>query len=593
MADHCRMPDDPWLFRLNKTGSAKVVRTKFVRPGQKYVLMTLEPVSAGELMQAESVDMVTGGVHALRFEVPDDIDDAFINIMKRLGIGVVSDIAVWPTGLVPAFWDGEGRAAWLAGEDPMIGIRSTRRISRCVVSTSENVREFAWPEGDDRIFLQFTGLQIGTHLVDVHLFSSDDPTDEIAKGKFEIRLIEPSNSSVKSGARQAIQTRVYPARPTLEELWNGSASLEVSGPTSEKAYFNIRLTTRDGRETLVHRSCSSDMPVDEERWRELLKNVQDLQFKSSIDEAEEMHIIISNPVLGESIVIAERPFKPLRWSTGRDRDGPFAHLIDHIESDELRIIQYNITTPDISMNIPLNEEGEFRSSDGGLLVARAEHFEAAVVLAPHISGGGLASLSKLNVQPILHQSSRSRSSISALVELALLWTRVAVPADQFSAQQQSKVNDSIVASISEMITGTRWGKIELDICKGNLILENRLIKAAATSQEEYKTAEALLSAAAQTGKRPDERVDVFSSILDSHGWSELTGQVVPKHVDPILRLATVPGALDPDDSATTHAAIKATLQFPAVHRLARFFVLVLDGHHMNPYTSLLEDWAWL
>ena len=325
LVDHCRVPAEPWLFQVTGTGLARQVRTNRVRPGQDYILLQRDAQGVGRLADATVIDLTTQGVHGLLFSVPDGVDGAFLDRMRLIGLGLVSEVAVWPAGLPPSSWDGEGHAAWPAGDTPILGIRSQREVARCVVSTSEDVIQFPWPDMENRAFVQLTDLEIGTHQVEVVLMDADEPPQTVAQGQIMVRILEPVDSTTAASARQGIQTWVHPARPTLEELWSGAAALVVAGPHGEKAHFEMRLMTRGGRKTLAKTSFSSAMPVSEDRWHELFRAVRgDPRLASEVGRAEEMVVVVSNPVLGRAEITAERPFEPLRWSTGYDRDVPYA-----------------------------------------------------------------------------------------------------------------------------------------------------------------------------------------------------------------------------------------------------------------------------
>ena len=123
-------------------------------------------------------------------------------------------------------------------------------------------------------------------------------------------------------------------------------------------------------------------------------------LSSTVGQAEEILIVVSNPVLGCAEIRAERPFEPLRWSTEYDRDGPYARLIDHMDSDDLQIRYSRVASPAESVPIRRSDGDEIRTDDGALIVARAGDIETAVVLPPKIAGG-LESLRKLRVQPSL------------------------------------------------------------------------------------------------------------------------------------------------------------------------------------------------
>ena len=538
------------------------------------------------LADATTLELATQGVDGLRFSVPHGVDDAFIATMRQFGLGLVAEVAVWPAGLTPSSWDGEGQAAWPAGDSPILGIRSPRQVARCVVSTSEDVITFPWPDEEDRVFVQLTDLEIGTHRVEVLLLGMDEPPRAVAQGEVVVRMLEPVDSTTAASTRQGIQTWVHPARPTLEELWRGAAALVVNGPHGEKARFEMRLMTRGGRKTVAKRSFSSALPVSEDRWHELFRAVQgDSEFASAVGLAEEILVVVSNPVLGLAEIRAERPFEPLRWSTGYDRNGPYARLIDHMGSDDLQIRYSCVTAPAESVQIRRTDGEKIRAEDGALVVACADDIETAVVLRPHIIGG-LDSLGKLSVLPSLQTGNRSAASVRRMIELAQVWTRLAVPADQYAARLQAQVNDAIVARTSGMIAGDRWWEVEWEVLNGRSVSRERLLKALGRSSAEREAATELIDVASHVGASPDLRTVEFAQSLNAHGWRAVT-----EFAGPILRLGTAPGSID-----LTHAlsapAIDVVLKRPALVRLARCFALAICGSDQDPDASLLAEWPW-
>ncbi len=589
LVDHCRIPAKPWLFRIRDPGFAAEVRTNCVRPGQEYILLTQDSPLVSALDGAAAIDITTEGVHGLRFSVPSEVDEAFLKVMRRLDLGLVSEVSVWPAGLVPSSWDSEGRAAWLAGENPILGIRSQRRIAKCVVSTPEDVAEIPWPDEEDKVFVRLTNLEIGTHILNIHFLGVDDPPSVVAQGQFEVRVLDPVDSISSASARQGIQTWAHPSRPTLEELWHGSAVLVVEGPHGEKVQFELQLMTRGGSEILAKHPFSSQLPVRGDRWRELLQAVKgESELKSEFSRAEEMLVVVSNPVLGRTETRAERPFEPLRWSTGYDRDGPFAQLIDHMGSEDLQILRADATMPNEFVQDALTSEGEIRSQDGTLVIASAQDFQTAVVLPPHVSGG-IDALRKLKVRPSFQNGNRSAATVLRMIETAHQWTQIAVPADQHAVSLQSQINDAIVAHLSGMIAGSRWLKLEQEIFNDHVFPSQEvLLSALGRSPGERETAQNLLDIAPRIGANFNDRMSVFveSSQLDKDG--RLT---TAEYAEPILRLSTVPGSLDPNDSLTA-SMISAVFASPAVLRVARCFVLAFGGFRLGAQGSLLEEWPW-
>ena len=212
LVDHCRMPAQPWLFRVREPGLAQEVRTNSVRPGEEYILVAPELPDTCHLLGAEGITVTTQGVEGTRFTIPSDVDDALIATLRHLGLGLVSDVVLWPAGIVPAAWDGEGEATWPAGDDPIIGIKSQRRVARCVVSTAEDVMEVLWPPDRDTVFLRLTDLEMGTHSVEILLLGADESEAPVAVGGVTVGIREPADSASSASLGQGIQTWAYPPR---------------------------------------------------------------------------------------------------------------------------------------------------------------------------------------------------------------------------------------------------------------------------------------------------------------------------------------------------------------------------------------------
>lgn len=585
LADHCRLPGSPWLFRHREPGVGSEVRTNLVRPGGQYILLrgAYPPTSAALW---EPIPLRTQGVVALRLTVPDAVDTAVIAELKDLGIGVVSDVRVWPAGLVPSSWDGEGRATWPAGEDPIIGIHSSRSVTTCVIATELEIAEIAWPEDSDLLFVQLRDLDTGRYRVGIALLE-DGAAGPIAEGELRVQVLEPADSSSSLGSRQGLRVLSYPSRPTLEEVWAGGAAIVADGPYGEKVRFVVALMTRGGRKTLASTSFSSALPVNQARWHELFRSAQgSADLAAAYADAEELVVTASSAVLGSNEIRAQRPFAPLRWCAGRDRDGPFARLIDHMDSDDLVIEYYDAPDPAKPVQPTSDGEGNYRTSNGGLIVARTSELTTGLVLPPHISGG-LESLERLNARPSLQPRSRSADSVRTMIQLSHLWTRAASAADSYAELLQARLNDAVVARLGGMIGGDRWRDIEYDRLDGRRLSGQRLLDTIGRRPEDRESAALLLQQVPTVGPEPADRVAAFASVL-----SRTTSESFESLADPVLRLATVPGSLSVDDSFVRDA-INEVLRRPALYRLARLFVFALAIHEDQfGAPSVLRSWPW-
>lgn len=585
LTDHCRFPPGPWLFRMTDRGFATDVRTNAVRPGHEYALLIRERVEPQPEI-ASVMEVRTSGVFGQLLSVPEVVDEGVIEHLKALGVGVSSDVAVWPAGLVPAFWDGEGRATWPSGEQPVLGIRSSRSVARCIVSTETEVVELDWPEDGDLIFVQLSDIAPGSYGIDVALRGTG-VDDTVAQGRLLIRLLEPADSAVTAGARQGLQVRCYPPHPSITDLWTGAAAIAVDGPEGVKTQFEIALTSLGGRNTIARTTFSSSLPVSESRWRDLLRGVRgEGRLSAAYDDAEEMSVVVSSTALGSTEVRAERPFEPLRWCFGHDRAGPFARLVDHIEGEDLSVRWFDARYPARALDATLDDDRRVRVADGGLTLASYPGVEAALVLPPHVSGG-LEALKKLNVRPTLQTGARSVESATRMLDLARMWTVLAAPADENAARLQNQVNDAIVARLGGMIGGQRWWEVEHELLDGpNALTSQRLLEAACRSPEELRTGRALLVVSEENDAATGERLDMFHQVMSDHRVL-----VDRRQATTVLQMASAPGLVSTEEPTASHA-VDESLKRPLIHRLARLFVISSVTSSSQPSLALARSWPW-
>jgi hypothetical protein len=230
LADQCVLSPGPhWLFRVREPGLAVEVRGKFVRPGREYILMSRDSLPGNLPMWVKKVPCVTADIEAYSIDAPALLESEQLATLRSLGLGVVTDVAVRPAGVVPGGWDGEGAAEWIAGEDVVIAVRSSKSVAQCIFEVDDEPHLLAWPDGGDEIFVALSNLGIGTHDVRVSLLPID--VDEtVAEGSLLITVRAPHSRPPSGTVREGLMLIANPAIPTLAELWDARASVQVVGP---------------------------------------------------------------------------------------------------------------------------------------------------------------------------------------------------------------------------------------------------------------------------------------------------------------------------------------------------------------------------
>src|SRR5262249_35998636 len=156
--------------------------------------------------------------------------------------------------------------------------------------------------------------------------------------------------------------------PTLTELWDAKASVEVRGPEGINAKLKMSLARRDGV-TLAGHSLNVLLPIDAQRWSSVFRQIRD---ESSIqrvyEESEACSVEVSHPQLGSVSLRAEREFTPLRWVFRRDSDGPFVRLVDNT-GGAATISYFSFAAPDRAEAVGAGDAAKLRRPAGGLCAA--------------------------------------------------------------------------------------------------------------------------------------------------------------------------------------------------------------------------------
>ena len=97
-----------WLFKVAADGLAYELKGKRVRPGRRYVLVVRDTVSLPAAGATTSASVECEGATALDIVIPDAISEDLKEELTSLGLAQAGTLHVWPAGLPPVRWDGEG-----------------------------------------------------------------------------------------------------------------------------------------------------------------------------------------------------------------------------------------------------------------------------------------------------------------------------------------------------------------------------------------------------------------------------------------------------------------------------------------------------
>jgi len=592
LADQCLLSIGPiWLFRVREPGLAVEVTGKFVRPGHDYVLLVASAL-ADRPTWVIPTTCATSGVTAYDVDVPAILGQQDLDALKSLGLGVISDVGVRPAGIVPGEWDGEGAAEWLAGEDVLLAVNSSRSIAQCIFTVDGAPQLLDWPPETHEIFVTLSDLAIGTH--DIHIGLLPDAVDEfVAEGSLLVS-VRASHSRPPTGTlREGLMLLAEPVLPTLSELWDGRANVQLIGPAG--APVTIQVVLVNAKEVaLATRQFKTVIPMESSRWlkhaaREL-RGAEELQ--RFYDDAEVLILIASHPGLGRAQLRCERQFTPLRWVVGSDREGPYARLINNAESNSVEVDQYEFESPAKAVRVPTTPDLEIRWPAGGLLRARISDFEASVILPPHVRD--LDDLRRTKVSPLVAAGSRTADQAYRLIRLSALWASASLPANPFADSERRAVLRAFTSHLVSMIAGARWSQLEEHGAREDEYSFQQL--QTGVGEESYQEALAEAIHRRLLGwevLEPTKRAEEFAAVLATFKHRTLVEHTDERFGEFLLRLASQPATIDGWPEDEVRSSLERTLASPVLVRAARFLVLAIHLDEEEDSGTTYRGWSWV
>jgi hypothetical protein len=513
-----------------------------------------------------------------------------LRFLAEIGLAGATEIEVRPAGFVAALWDGEGTAEWNAGEDPIVAVSSTRVVERCVFAIDAESYVVPWPQGEDQMFVQIGHLDVGTHELRLVLLSAE-AEQPVAEGVLRVMIRTPPTRRSTGTFREGLVMVATPASPTLTELWDGKATVELRGPEGVEVKLDVALGDRVGR-TLARHRLSASLPVDSRSWPSLFKQVSDLgAIQRVYEESEACVIEVSHPELGSATLSCEREFAPLRWVFHRDSDGPFVRLIDNTDGSATRVEYWAFSAPDQPTTVEHPTGTPERRPGGGLLCATAATSQASVILPPVVHN--LDDLRAASAPPKLAPGTRSPEGVWRVVNLAGRWTEASLPADPFGAIRRTTVLRAITAHIAGLVGGDRWERLEQRLLEGGREPSTSELREG-VGEQRYRELALDLSHRVDRVRtlEPEKRGAPLAFALQMHAPDTRVRSEDTRFAEFVLRLASDPTSLLSWPSRDCDEALQRALASPVVLRAARYLVLAISLTAEESAGVTCAGWAW-
>lgn len=576
IAEQCRITSGPWwVFRRSPDQPAVEVKGKFIRPGGLYCIVGAPALDPPDIAWCEKAEIAVDGVGAYDLKVPTVLDENDSRALVAAGISVISDVSIRPVGIVASSWDGEGSVEWLAGEPALIAIHAQHSPSKARLTINDQPYYTEWPAGEIDLFLSVDGLGAGTYEIRVSI-GDPDGDGRNSGGTLIATIRDPQVRSEAGSSGEGIRLRTEPAQPSLPELWDGRAVVEVDGPEDTNA--SLEITLRDAAGTqLGSQRRSLRLPVTSADWPRVFRQLRDMpEMARHYDEADVGELSVSRAGIGIARLTCERGFRGLRWiiSTRHRGGGYAARLIDRADGDPVSVEFFSVEHPVVGRPHPADQEfvGPPR---GGLLWATNGEQVAGQIIPPDPN-----QLLRLGIaQPSVPAATKCLPEVLKLARVHRQWNDAELPAHPFGVRERQRVLDALTTALAIMLTGGRWGSFE------------ERIAGLAPADVDFNEAQSLVGdslahrAAGQSiasnlwrWNSPEALVSGFGESIAVLARSARMKDVM-KGARFLLQLASSPGDVLDWEESERNRYLQCLFTDPVLMRAARFAVL-----------GTMEDW---
>jgi hypothetical protein len=455
-------PGPRWLFKILADGSAVEIRSRVIQPGNSYILLSRSSAASGTpQVQHASVATRCSGVTAFRIDTPEVVSHIYSDQILDLGLQTGSGLCVKPIGLPAAQWDDQGYAEWLTCDSPAISIASDFEmdgIALNLVGPCPTKLEISDSALKSPILISLGRLDAGRYKLYIIVGRSSE-SHKIIHGILSFTVREPRAwKQTRSGA-SPFGVLISPAKPHLEELWDGSATVEIHGPKSRKADCEFRFYKDAGETDLLHtkKLPQIELPCATDGWESALNSAnQDIRMQNAYDESAACVIEWRCEELGQFAIHCERKPTPLRWVLKQENSGYLLRLAQLDDQQSVAILSYTYETPSQGNAISGDCNEPFRvPPGGGLYVAQTSSCSSAIVIPPHVR-----SFQELGLRPQLPPGKHTEHGIIELLNLLELWKSARVTGDPISGRKKQIVLAALENQLMGILCGDLWARLE-------------------------------------------------------------------------------------------------------------------------------------
>ena len=576
----------PILFKINSEGTAIQIISNIIRPNSEYLIL-FEEDNTCCLPGVKKVDLECDGADLFSLKTSDTLSEDFISALENIGFQAGRQISVQPVGLSPVKWDGEGKAEWLTTEHPFIKIYASYPIkSYRVELSSDSIElsnsEFSPDDPHSDLYLKLPALAAGTY--DLKISAVPLGNDQVESGLLNILIRNPVDNDASLSTRGAMQVNLYPPSSSLEEIWNGTASINILGPRSRNIRCYITLYDQNSHEVLYNGIIKSiRLPLTPSDWKSQFENNrqshEDCQF--AYGAAGSCELRFDGGDLGSCTIISERQLHPLRWAFNRSQPGYELRLVnENANISYCSVYFFSFENPDIKSSIEITQFRRiYKGAQAGLYVAECGNERSGIIIPPEITR-----LEDFRLTPSIR---RRDANIENLIEIFEFWSNAHLANAFTSGRSRNRVLEVLLREMFRILGGKKWCIAERSRIRQD---GQEWVQGMARTVPSRFFAKNWASAILQnledlSAESIENRIEYLANLIHE-----------PRDIAEFaIRLASNPATVRDFAGDDFDRILNIIKRKTTIGRVARFYCLVIDNYlelESYPGSPLYPSWQW-
>jgi hypothetical protein len=576
-------PGPHWLFKLSADGTGVEVKTQTIRPGNSYVVLTRKDPGIAPLgIQAIPISVSCEGVTAARFEVADQVSQIFSDQMMDLGFRTSAGFRLTPVGLPAAHWDEEGYAEWTTKDSPILAVIADYHVNGIalnLVGPTGSQLEVPAESIVSPTFIELGPLGPGRYKLHIITATLSHNNPKLA-GTLHITIREPKTLAYDAPASAAVRLLLSPPTLYLEQLWDGTGTVEILGPVGRKAECSVAFFKHmaDAEPAFCRTMPPVDLPCSTETWQTKFDQLRDdARTQNVYNDSSACEILVQCQDLGQFHIRCEREFVPLRWVLKHENNAYWLRLVQLEEQESVSLFYCSFEAPTALVPVRDPVAVGFRVHDhGGLYVAQSLHYRCPILVPPQMS-----SFAELGLKNDPSQQVHNERDLDRLLNILELWFQARTRGDFVSRQHKQTIVSAFRERLIAVLCGDLWAEIERKLLRSTTYLAD-LKHAISRKSPDSMIGRMLYDRRTELGAlNPGETTQLLASLvkdyLDLPTFVRSDGPKIPRQqwiVEFAFQLMSEPESTRVWAQSDVDDALRYVGQNPTLLRAARFAVLL-------------------